>query len=612
MKLIFDLECNGLQPDTIWMIAAEDLEGNKYFYTDHEDGYPSLLAGVKLLKQADTLIGHNIIAFDLPVIKRLLGWEPTTQKIVDTMLLSQLNDFERPQFDPYVKSAFAGKHNMKIWSKFLGGQEKHDDPSWLEYSVEMRERCVSDVSINVKMYRWLMQEVLKIREVQPAYGKTLKLEHDFAQAMAEQEANGWLMDLKAAQALLNRVNVRMAEIELDVEPQLKPRTIYTDKEPREAKVLKDGRYDRVTREWFKDKPVQSPYRRYRIVDMNLGNNEAVMDLLYEQGWQPTEWTWGRTEDGKYFKKGPKLTEDSYESITGNLGRLVGEWRTMRARRGFIEGIFKNVRADGRLPCRAFVIGTNTFRCRHSGIVNVPGGNALLGKEIRQLFIASPGTTLVSADSDSNQLRGMAHYIDNAAVSNAIVSGSNEDGTDIHSRTASIVGVSRPVVKTLTYALLFGAGDSKLGEEAGDKGSGKQVRAKMEGAYEGLKQFIDKLQYSWDINLHTYGRGFVYGLGGHRVYSERHKCFNALLQAFEAAVCKAACVESQRLIKLEGLDAKLLAHVHDEYTYEVANKDAKRVAEIMEYSLGPYVTKLFSINLKMGGSAAMGRDWSEIH
>jgi DNA polymerase-1 len=613
LKVIFDAETNGLNPDIIWMIATEDLDGDKGFFTDYEDGYPSISEGLAYLSLADVLIGHNIISYDLPVLKKLCNWQPAkSQKLVDTMLLSQMNDFERPQFDHLVKNKFAGKHNMKVWSQFLGGEEKHEDPSWLEYSIEMRERCISDVSINVKMYRYMMQEIKAIVAASPNYGQSIKLEHDLALAMADQEANGWLIDTVAAKKLLAYIEVEMSKIELEVEPLLKPQKVYLDKEPREAKRLLSGAWDRVTRDWFGDREVISPYQRFRIVEMKLGNNEAVINLLLENGWVPTEWNWGRTEEGQFFKKSPKLTEDSYDSIKGDLGKSVAYWRVLRSRRGFITGIFKNIREDGHLSCRAFTVGTNTFRCRHAGIVNVPGAYAVLGKEIRSLFHSAAGRSVVAADSDGNQLRGMAHYVNNPEVSTAIVSGSNDDGTDIHTRTANIVGVSRPVVKNLTYALIFGAGDNKLGETAGMKGEGPALRAKMESAYEGLKPAIDNLKYQWMVNRHTFSRGFIYGLDGRRIYCEDHKAFNALLQGFEAVTCKAACVEAVRMIKAEGLDAKVIAFYHDEINCDVADKDTQRVGEILEYCLGPYVTEKYNLNIAMGGTAQVGNSWYDVH
>ena len=255
---------------------------------------------------------------------------------------------------------------MKIWSQYLDGDEKHEDPSWEVYSKEMRERCTSDVEINVRMYRHLLHEVRQVKELSPNYAEAIKLEHEFAMEMADQETNGWLIDIPGTVSLLAKVEAEMADIQSRVEPLLKPRKIYLDKEPREAKLLKDGRYDRVTRDWFGSDPVVSPYQRYRVVEMKLGNNEAVIDLLYENGWVPTEFNWGRNDDGKFYKKSPKLTEDSFDTITGDTGRDVARWRTLRARRGFLEGLLKNRRDDDRIGCRAFTIGTNTYRCRHSG------------------------------------------------------------------------------------------------------------------------------------------------------------------------------------------------------------------------------------------------------
>lgn len=615
MRLVFDIETNGLDPDTIWLVVAQDLAtGEQHVFTDHEDCGRPLGDFVELFDRAEALIGHNIISFDLPVLKKLTGWEPTTQTLVDTMLLSQMNDFERPNFEPFLKNKFGGRHNMKVWSLYLGNEEKHDDPSWLEYSEEMRERCTSDVRINVHMYRAMMAELKTIREYSDGYGQAVKLEHDFALNMAQQAENGWLVDLDACTKLVRKIEVEMSDIELEVEPQLKPRTIYLDKEPREAKKLKDGRWDRVTRDWFEKigQDVTSPYQRYRVVDMKLGNNEAVIDLLMENGWKPDDWNWGVDADGRFFKRSPKLTESSFDSISGDLGRLVGRWRILRSRKAFVEGLLKNAREDSRVSCQPAVIGTNTYRCRHRGIVNVPGAYAVLGEEVRRLFIAPDGRKVVAADSDSNQLRAFAHYLKNDDVSAAITSGSSDDGTDVHTRTATLAGVSRPVAKNLTYALLFGAGDGKLAETAGTGEAGGQIRERLEAAFPGFKKLTDRIKYQWEVNRMETGRGFVYGLDGRRVYCEQYKAFNALLQAYEAVVMKRSCVKVMEMVEAQGLDAKLICHYHDEINMDVAEKDAEAVSEILEYALGDYVTEYYSLDIEMGGTAVIGRDWYDVH
>ena len=67
-KLTFDIECNGLMPDKIWCIVAKEYKGDTFVFRYDED---NIEEGIKLLQQADILIGHNIIGFDIPILKRL-------------------------------------------------------------------------------------------------------------------------------------------------------------------------------------------------------------------------------------------------------------------------------------------------------------------------------------------------------------------------------------------------------------------------------------------------------------------------------------------------------------------------------------------------------------
>ena len=612
MKLMFDIETNGLTHTKVWCLAAVDMEsGEEFYFSDFDSDYPDVIDGLKLMDQATVIAGHNIIGFDIPALAQHYQWKVTEQKVIDTMLLSQLNDFYRPSLKKASEISRTGTHAMAAWG-IAFKQEKHEDPDWSVYSPEMRERCISDVHLNIRMYKYLLNETKMIKQYSPSYAKALELEHNFATAMAEQRQNGWLFDRGSAEKTLRYIDKRMAEIEMVVEPKLKPRTVFLDKEPREVKYLKNGNMDRVSMAWFADKPVESPYRRFKIVPQNLGNNDAVMNLLFEEGWQPTEWNWKRTENGGLKKGPPKLTEDSYESITGELGQLVGEWRTLRSRRGLLEGLTRLCNSDSRVACDPFVIGTNTFRCRHRGIVNIPGAYAVLGRDVRSCFITSPGRKLVSCDSDSNQLRGLCHYLNNADVTDSVVEGKNEEGTDIHSRVASILGVTRPTAKTVTYALLFGAGDAKLAESAGQKGQGTEIKEKLMQAYPGFDEMLARFEGEWEHNAHEHNRGFVLGLDGRRVFTEKRKAFNALLQSFEAVICKEACVQAERMIKTEKLDAKVVCHYHDEVTYDVAEADAKRVGEILEYSFGPHVTQKYNLNVTMGGTSAIGESWYAVH
>ena len=72
MRLIFDLESNGLldELDRIHCLCLKNIDTEEtYSFAPSE-----VKTGVKMLMEADLVIGHNIIAFDIPAIKKVYPW----------------------------------------------------------------------------------------------------------------------------------------------------------------------------------------------------------------------------------------------------------------------------------------------------------------------------------------------------------------------------------------------------------------------------------------------------------------------------------------------------------------------------------------------------------
>ena len=73
MKLVLDLETNGfLDKDdlVIHCIVCKEIEtGEVYKYTPN-----NLMDSLELLKKAEVIIGHNVLAFDIPVLKKVLNF----------------------------------------------------------------------------------------------------------------------------------------------------------------------------------------------------------------------------------------------------------------------------------------------------------------------------------------------------------------------------------------------------------------------------------------------------------------------------------------------------------------------------------------------------------
>ena len=92
VSLIFDIETNGLLHDvsTIHCLAIHDLAtGQTLAYNDKGNQEP-VSRGLQRLADADCIIGHNIIGYDVPVIRKLYPWFHKPSFMVDTLLLSRL------------------------------------------------------------------------------------------------------------------------------------------------------------------------------------------------------------------------------------------------------------------------------------------------------------------------------------------------------------------------------------------------------------------------------------------------------------------------------------------------------------------------------------------
>src|SRR5210317_704922 len=88
MKLVFDIETDDLNYTKVWCIVAKE-EHPDCIGKVHAFGPDMIEEGIKFLQQADTLIGHNIMGFDIPCLEDLFNVKFDC-KIVDTLVMSRL------------------------------------------------------------------------------------------------------------------------------------------------------------------------------------------------------------------------------------------------------------------------------------------------------------------------------------------------------------------------------------------------------------------------------------------------------------------------------------------------------------------------------------------
>ena len=161
MTLVFDLETNGLLHDVtrIHCIAIYDSTTDEIeTYNDEKNNKYSISEGINKLLVADTIVGHNIIGFDIPCISKLYNFFTPRSSIVDTLLLSRLYhpniyDIDHKHKWRYMPLQLYGRHSLESYGYRLGEYkgEFGKTSDWSEWSQEMEDYCAQDVEVTKKL-----------------------------------------------------------------------------------------------------------------------------------------------------------------------------------------------------------------------------------------------------------------------------------------------------------------------------------------------------------------------------------------------------------------------------------------------------------------------------
>lgn len=543
-QVVVDIETN-LAHDVIWMAGVySPATGEATAHYDLESLY-NRLSGV------DEIIGHNLIGFDLEVLRNVWGFD-WNRRVTDTLVLGRLLN---PSAD--------GGHSLKQWALRAGGELKD---SFTDFDAgltpEMVEYCLQDCRANWDVYQYMLQ-------LKDEYGfsdESVALEHEVARITRKQESNGFAFNFPQAAMLHTAHKERMNEIETELQAIFPP--------------IVEERWSEKTGKQLKSK----------VTVFNPGSRQQVAERLEAKGavWKKF------TETGK-----AKVDETTLAELEIPEAKLVLEYLTLSKRLGMLKSWLDAVREDGRIHGRVNTCGAVTGRMTHSApnMAQIPSES-----QYRECFIVEPGNKLVGIDASGLELRMLAHYMRDEKYTDLILNG------DIHTYNQKAAGLpSRNDAKTFVYAFLYGAGDAKIGSIIGGDGDqGRRLKGNFLKRLPSLAKLLDKV-------ARLAGRdGKLQGLDGRQVWvRSEHAALNTLLQSAGAIVMKQALVIATKKLADYGYPYTLVAQVHDEFQVEVPEEYAERVGICFRNAIRQAGRDL-GLRCPLDGEYQIGDNWSQTH
>lgn len=166
MNLLFDVETDGLYNNVsrIHCVAIKDLDnGQTYVFNDQGTQEP-IVRGITMLEEAEVIIGHNIINYDIPVIQKFYPFFQPPETL-DTLVLSRLYHPNILKIDQARKWAHMplqlyGRHSLEAYGyrlgEYKGGFAKQTD--WKEWSQDMEDYMVQDVQVTHKLWKHFLKK----------------------------------------------------------------------------------------------------------------------------------------------------------------------------------------------------------------------------------------------------------------------------------------------------------------------------------------------------------------------------------------------------------------------------------------------------------------------
>ena len=498
-------------------------------------------------KQIDQFIMHNGVSFDAPILNRLTGSNIKLSQVRDTLIESQL-------YNPIRD----GGHSLQAWGERLG-YNKGECNDFKTFNEDMLQYCIRDTELTRKLAHKLSAEGEMFSS------RSYELERKVRAIVDQQEKNGFAFNIQKATVFLSQLEDEQHRLEKQAQEMFEPTKV-------ELKT------------------------KTKYIPFNIASRKQIAERLMERGWKPKK----HTEKGNVI-----VSEEILSKLDMPEAQMFSRYFLLQKRTGLLKSWIQECQEDDRVRGRVMTLRTVTGRMAHNSpnMAQVPATYSPYGKECRELWtVSNPDThVLMGTDASGLELRCLAHYMEDPKFTREVLTG------DVHTANQKMAGLeTRDQAKTFIYAFLYGAGASKIGKVVGA------------GAREGqilIDRFLQNLPALARLRkmvTEASEKGTVKALDGRLLHiRSSHASLNTLLQGAGAIICKEWLVQMDSLIRSSGIDAKLVASVHDEYQFEVNKKDVDVLGDITKKAMKQTEESL-DVGCPLDCEYKVGNTWAETH
>ena len=410
-RFVFDIEADGLIEDATkihclcWYNMDTGESGNIIDY----------YLIIDFLSQPDlTLIGHKIITYDVPMLKKFI-LPVFNARLIDTLGISWYLYPDR------------NIHGLDEWGKDLGIEKPAID-NWKDLPVEIYvHRCSEDVKINTKLFIMQIQYLMKIYDSKEAADRFIGYMSFKLDCAREQEEEMIKLDIEKCKENLAFL-MGEKDIKTDILSKLMPPVHKYKIVPRPAKLTKkDGQQSEAAKKWFELLKSQNLPEHYTdaiqvLTHTELGNPRSpkqLKDWLYSLGWVPDEFNYVKDEKKGIIRKVEQINTKEGE-LTDSIKALIEDNPQLEQldnlgkinhRIGLLKGFLEMVDSNGFV--KATIAGfTNTMRFQHSKpCVNLPTIPKKYWEMVRGVLIAKDDNhILCGSDMSGLEDNTKQHYM----------------------------------------------------------------------------------------------------------------------------------------------------------------------------------------------------------